>query len=52
MGDERCSPEERAQAMVAKTRIMDELGEKSLLLPALVNTALAANDRANYTGPT
>ena len=34
--------------MVAKTRIIDELGEDALLLPELVNRALAANDRAKY----
>ncbi len=31
-----------------KARIVDELGERELLLPALVNEALAANDRAKY----
>jgi len=33
---------------VPKARIVDELGEQELLLPALVNEALAANDRAKY----
>jgi hypothetical protein len=31
-----------------KARIVDELGEQELLLPVLVNQALAANDRAKY----
>src|SRR5271166_2001155 len=31
-----------------KARIVGELGEQALLLPALVNEALAANDRAKY----
>jgi pyruvate,orthophosphate dikinase len=31
-----------------KARIVGELGEQELLLPALVNEALAANDRAKY----
>jgi hypothetical protein len=35
-------------APMLKTRIIDELGEQELLLPALVNEALAANDRAKY----
>jgi uncharacterized protein Yka (UPF0111/DUF47 family) len=34
--------------MVSKTRIVDELGERALLLPAYLNNALAANDRAKY----
>ncbi|MBK9086789.1 MAG: DUF47 family protein [Sterolibacteriaceae bacterium] len=34
--------------MTDKTRIIDALGEPKLLLPALVNEALAANDRAKY----
>ena len=33
---------------MTKARIVGELGETSLLLPALVNEALAANDRAKY----
>lgn len=33
---------------MTKTRIVDELGEQALLLPGLVNEALAANDRAKY----
>ena len=32
--------------MPEKTRIVEVLGEQSLLLPGLVNRALAANDRA------
>ncbi len=34
--------------MSQKTRIVDTLGEQSLLLPAAINAALAANDRAKY----
>ncbi|TXG80068.1 MAG: hypothetical protein E6R14_09905, partial [Thermomicrobiales bacterium] len=34
--------------MTDKIRIIDALGEPKLLLPALVNEALAANDRAKY----
>ncbi len=34
--------------MTDKLKIIDELGEKALLLPALVNRGLAANDRAKY----
>jgi uncharacterized protein Yka (UPF0111/DUF47 family) len=34
--------------MVSKTRILDILGEPSLLLPGKVNRALAANDRVKY----
>ena len=34
--------------MTQKKRIMENLGEAGLLLPALVNSALAANDRAKY----
>ena len=34
--------------MSEKTRIIDALGERALLLPALVNAALAANDRVKY----
>jgi hypothetical protein len=33
---------------VPKARMIGELGEQELLLPALVNEALAANDRAKY----
>ena len=33
---------------MSKARIVSELGEQELLLPALVNEALAANDRAKY----
>ena len=31
-----------------KTRILDSLNEQALLLPSLVNRALAANDRVKY----
>ena len=34
--------------MTEKNRIIDALGERKLLLPALVNTALTANDQAKY----
>jgi hypothetical protein len=34
--------------MATKSRIVDELGEKGLMLPGLVNAALTANDRAKY----
>jgi uncharacterized protein Yka (UPF0111/DUF47 family) len=34
--------------MTAKARMISELGEQALLLPSLVNRALAANDRAKY----
>ena len=34
--------------MAGKTQIVEELGEKELLLPNLVNAALTANDRAKY----
>jgi uncharacterized protein Yka (UPF0111/DUF47 family) len=34
--------------MANKSRIVDELGEKGLTLPGLVNAALTANDRAKY----
>lgn len=34
--------------MTEKTRILDSLNEKALLLPSLVNRALAANDRVKY----
>lgn len=34
--------------MADKTRIIDALGEPRLLLPTLVNQALAANDRAKF----
>ena len=33
---------------MSKARIVGELGEQELLLPSLVNEALAANDRAKY----
>jgi len=35
-------------SMTKKQRIIDTLGEQPLLLPARVNAALAANDRAKY----
>ena len=34
--------------MTEKNHIIDALGERKLLLPALVNSALAANDQAKY----
>ena len=34
--------------MVEKYEILEELGEEKLLLPALVNAALMANDRIKY----
>jgi uncharacterized protein Yka (UPF0111/DUF47 family) len=34
--------------MTSKTRMISELGESELLLPRLVNDALAANDRVKY----
>jgi len=34
--------------MTEKTRILDSLNEHTLLLPSLVNRALAANDRVKY----
>lgn len=34
--------------MTQKAHIIDTLGERSLLLPTLLNDALAANDRAKY----
>jgi uncharacterized protein Yka (UPF0111/DUF47 family) len=34
--------------MSAKTEILEELGESALLLPQLINRALAANDRIKY----
>lgn len=34
--------------MTAKTQIVDFLGERALVLPALLNTALVANERAKY----
>jgi uncharacterized protein Yka (UPF0111/DUF47 family) len=34
--------------MVAKTRIIDQLGEGALLIPGQVGAALAANDRVKY----
>jgi CHAD domain-containing protein len=33
---------------ITKARIVGEMGEQELLFPALVNAALAANDRAKY----
>jgi CHAD domain-containing protein/uncharacterized protein Yka (UPF0111/DUF47 family) len=37
-----------SSAATPKARIVAELGDRELLLPALVNEALAANDRAKY----
>jgi uncharacterized protein Yka (UPF0111/DUF47 family) len=37
-----------AAARTGKTKMVDELGEEALLLPGLVNKALAANDQAKY----
>ena len=34
--------------MTEKNRIIDALGERKLLLPGLVNAALAANDQTKY----
>lgn len=34
--------------MTEKNRIIDALGERTLLLPSLINAALAANDQAKY----
>lgn len=34
--------------MTAKTEIVDFLGERALVLPALLSAALAANERAKY----
>ncbi|MGA7181631.1 MAG: hypothetical protein WBX11_18890 [Thiobacillaceae bacterium] len=34
--------------MTERTRILDSLNERTLLLRSLVNTAVAANDRAKY----
>ncbi len=46
---ERDPPESNgATAGAPKARMVAELGEQGLLLPALVNEALAANDRAKY----
>ena len=47
------SPDERIQnvpgiGIMTKAKIVGELGEHELLLPALVNEALSANDRAKY----
>ena len=33
---------------MSKTRIVDLIGEKPLLLPALIRAAVTANDRAKY----
>ena len=35
--------------MSEKTRMVEALGERRLLLPTLLNEALAANDRAKCT---
>jgi hypothetical protein len=34
--------------MPAKTAILEELGERALLLPRLIERGLAANDRAKF----
>jgi hypothetical protein len=34
--------------MTIKTRMLDELGQRELLLPALLNHALGENDRSKY----
>ena len=34
--------------MPAKTEVLEELGESALILPALINRGLAANDRIKY----
>src|SRR5579863_7338184 len=34
--------------MTVKTRIVDALGERALVLPALLTTALVANEQAKY----
>jgi hypothetical protein len=34
--------------MAAKTQIVDFLGDKALVLPALLDAAIVANDRAKY----
>ncbi len=34
--------------MIAKKTMIQELGEEELILPTLVNNALAANDRVKY----
>jgi CHAD domain-containing protein/uncharacterized protein Yka (UPF0111/DUF47 family) len=39
---------EAGRGTLPKARIVGELGEQELLLPVLVNEALAANDRAKY----
>src|SRR5579871_2171483 len=39
---------ERSNGTMAKAKIVGQLGEQELLLPARVNEALAANDRAKY----
>jgi hypothetical protein len=45
----RVSPDDRPGASATpKARIVGELGEQELLLPAPVSEALAANDRAKY----
>jgi len=38
----------RGAAMTEKVHIVEVLGEQALLLPSLLNRALAANDRAKY----
>src|SRR5262249_20799108 len=41
-------PDDSSPRSMTKARIVGELGEQELLLPALVNQALLANDRAKY----
>src|SRR5215831_20018250 len=36
------------ETSLGKSRIVNEIGQTELLLPALANEALAANDRAKY----
>ena len=43
-----CNKEELVIYMTEKKNILKELGEEELLLPELVNAALAANDRIKY----
>jgi uncharacterized protein Yka (UPF0111/DUF47 family) len=44
----RPSPDAEGRWRMSKAKIVGELGEEALLLPALVNEGLAANDRAKY----
>ncbi len=43
-----CNKEEPVIYMTEKKSILKELGEEELLLPELVNAALAANERIKY----